>query len=1032
MIKDPFGKEELYIAWMRCRYFIVQDISKFKIYSEINFYDEYIDQIILDLHHRLKNKQYDFSSKQVFLMPKNNGLLRRNSFMEIEDQIVSHAILNFIGKKIDSQFYYWSCANRLPKKKTNFSALTFVPYYKQYNRFLNHTTYKITKGNRWVCETDLVSYYDHIDHDLLTNMLKHHLKDEKYFYITEILIPSYLKSSYFLKGEVKKSDRGIPQGGALACFLSNLYLNELDHEMKTFTNHNYVRYVDDIRILGKTKKEVEKSLLHLQAHLWELGLEINAGKTKVYEIEDDDELEEFREEQKEKLSLLQEDDDEEMYRLFKKYKDIITENENVPLAKGEFKELEKLRKRKVNFAANNLIRKRDPESFPLLLSQMNKSPEKINYFLEKLFYYRFKEKTLNVLDINNSYLDGPYEAYTGAAVANLTNWGIRLWDGVTKFLPSNTGIIELYLLNISKPQKVDPLILTTIINKIFNNLDRANPYLLNSILYHVSRSNMFSVRFKSAIINKIIIKEIYRKSNCGQFIIDAFFKDRTLLEQFQNRSEEKYNFFFEYLRKDYRELYEILIAEDSVEEIVEPTEGYFTLENLQSTFNSLSEIYVFLKKIITLIKDNNYYINNPAFINPKNLWVKTSLYHDMEVKLNPDPVKDRSLYLGAPEDFLDRENVKNEFKISFMIGLITFSLLLKEMGKVNSLNLPYIQFNPYRIWKHNSSEFKVIFSKEIIDSSPAKSSFEELLNIIEKLTKKNPKSRLSIANFDHYSENKKRNEEKTMKFFISHSTKDKGRITPYIDLIQGSERKHKAIIDSHDFTPGNTIKGEIIRQIDESDLVIVFYSKNVVENFKWVIEEVEYSIRSEKPFICVLLDNIPLPPLLKSEEEKLHFVHEESLSIKDIQSFLYKLEGIDVEEINSKLDLGKEDPAYIFIQHLNEKEVPLEMLKEDDKYFNIFDALTKNKDCKLIPSSFTGVYLEGADINASPYRDYINNLKFLELIETQESGSRVEYLKLQNISFHNCIREAKKRYSTEYWKEYFKNAIKLELFKLAK
>ncbi|WP_185183573.1 toll/interleukin-1 receptor domain-containing protein [Priestia endophytica] len=348
------------------------------------------------------------------------------------------------------------------------------------------------------------------------------------------------------------------------------------------------------------------------------------------------------------------------------------------------------------------------------------------------------------------------------------------------------------------------------------------------------------------------------------------------------------------------------------------------------------------------------------------------------------------------------------------------------------MNLPYIQFDPCKIWKNNNSEFKSIFSKDVVDNSPTKSSFKELLNIIKEFTKKNPKSRLSIVNFDQYLESKRRNEEKVMKFFISHSTKDKGRITPYIDLIEGNEKNHKAIIDSHEFTPGNTLKGEITRKIDESDLVIVFYSKNVVENFKWVMEEVEYSIKSEKPFVCVLLDDIPVPPLLKSENEKLHFVHKENVNIKDIQSFLYKLEGMDIEEIKSKLDLRTADPAYTFIQHLNEKEVPLEMLKENDKYFNIFDALTQNKECKLMPASFTRIYLDGANINASPYRDYINELKFLELIETQDSGSKIEHLKLQNINFHNCIREARERYSSEYWKEYFKNAIKVELFKQSK
>ncbi|MCY8850663.1 reverse transcriptase domain-containing protein [Bacillus inaquosorum] len=1033
MVKDPFGKEELYIAWMRCRYSIVQDVTKFKIHSEMSFYDTYIDQIILDLYHRLKNNQYRFSNKQIFLMPKNNGLLRKNSFMEIEDQIVSHAILNFIGRKIDSKFYYWSCANRIPRKKTKFSAPTFIPYFKQYNKFLNHTVYKIKEGNRWVCETDLVSYFDHIDHDLLMNMLKRHLKDETYSYIIEILIPTYLKSFYSLKGESKRSDKGIPQGGSLAYFLSNLYLNELDHKMKEFTKFNYIRYVDDIRILGKTKQEVERSLLHLQAHLWELGLEINAGKTKVYEVEDDEELEEFREEQEDKLSHLQEESDEEMYRLLQQYKDDITKNEKLPQAKGDFKELEKLRKRKINFATNNLIRKGDPASFPLLVSQMETKPEKVTYFLEKLFKYRFKEKKLNVVSINNIYLDRPYETYVGAAIANLYNWNMKLRGGFSKVIPSETGIVELYILNSSKSQKVEAFILTTIINKCINRLERANPYLINSILYHMSRSTGakgrgFSTRFKSVIINKIIEKNIYKVSNCGQFIIDAFLKDASLLELFENSNEKAHINFLDFLRKEYQELYKLLIVKDVQEEIVEPSEGYFTLHSLHSTFNSVKDIFIFLKKVITLIRNDNRYMNNPIFVNPKNLWVKTSLYHDMEVRLNPKPVKDRSLYLSAPEDFFDRQHVKNELKISFMIGLIVFSLLLKEMDKINSLNLISLQFNPKRVWKNNNDEFKTVFSRDFVVKSPIQEGFYELLNIIEKLTKKNPRSRLSILNFNNYLENKKGDEKRIMKFFISHSTKDKGRITPYINLIENNEKKHKAFVDTHEFIPGKSIIGEITKKIDESDIVIVFYSSNVVENFKWVMAEVEYSIQTEKPFVCVLLDDIPVPPLLQGEKEKLHFVHNENVSMEEIQSFLYKLEGIDVEQIKSKLNLDKVEPAYRFIKHLNEKEVsPLNMLLSD-KYFNIFDVLTKSRECKLAPANIFKIHLKGTDINASPYHDIIETLKFYDLIETQDSGSFVTRLKLQNSSFHSCIREAKERYGL-YWMDYFKDAIKIEEYK---
>lgn len=99
MIRDPFGKEELYRAWMKCRYFNFHEISKYKIQTEIEFYDKYINEIVLDLYSNLKSKKFRFYEKQIFLMPKSSGLLRRNTFIAVQDQIVSHAILDFIGKK---------------------------------------------------------------------------------------------------------------------------------------------------------------------------------------------------------------------------------------------------------------------------------------------------------------------------------------------------------------------------------------------------------------------------------------------------------------------------------------------------------------------------------------------------------------------------------------------------------------------------------------------------------------------------------------------------------------------------------------------------------------------------------------------------------------------------------------------------------------------------------------------------------------------------------------------------------------------
>ncbi|MEH1905923.1 MAG: RNA-directed DNA polymerase [Nostoc sp.] len=56
--------------------------------------------------------------------------------------------------------------------------------------------------------------------------------------------------------------RGIPQGSNASDFLANLFLYELDKIM-IGQGYNYVRYVDDIRILGHDKQTVQQGLIFL-------------------------------------------------------------------------------------------------------------------------------------------------------------------------------------------------------------------------------------------------------------------------------------------------------------------------------------------------------------------------------------------------------------------------------------------------------------------------------------------------------------------------------------------------------------------------------------------------------------------------------------------------------------------------------------------------------------------------------------------------------------------------------------------------
>ncbi|XXM70703.1 reverse transcriptase domain-containing protein [Lysinibacillus sphaericus] len=1025
MQKNPFGNEELNIAWMRCRYFCFQEISKFKIDTEIEFYDEYIDTILLDTYNKLKNQEYEFNDKQIFLTPKNSGLLRRSSFIAIQDQIVSHAILNYIGKKLDSKFYYWNCANRIIKKTTNYRSQTFIPYIKQYNKFLNQTVHKIGKGNQWVCETDIVSYFDHIDHEILLSKIKRELKNEKYSYITDMLMPSFLKSGYTYNGDKESTIKGIPQGGALSYFLSNVYLNDLDHKMKDYTTYKYLRYVDDIRIMGQTKEEVEDFLLQLQAWLWELGLEINSGKTKIYKIEEDKNLEDFKQEQSEKLSKISFGNDTKTKKI-NKFRSIIESNKVFNSSpKEEFTELVKLRNRKVNFSISNLIKNNDPSAFPLLVEQLEDKTEKASYLLEKLYPYRFKEKKLDVVATNISFLNRPYEAFKGVTLVNLLEWNLITYEEINKYIPSKSGIIELHLIN--QNRVVDPLIIRTIINKIFNRLELTNPYLINSILFKLANYNKFSVKYRMLFISKLIRAQVYKNINCTHFIANALIKDKVLWREFKNSPNGEIIEFNKYLKDNNQELYEMINADDENQLIVRPSQGYNTWESFHKSLNSINDIFILLRLLIVAVSKNKQYLENPEYIQPRNIWIKYSIYNNFDIVLNPNPIKYKRLVFATPEDHLDKENIDRENKVSFIIGMIIFSTLLNSMEDVYKLYIPYLQFNPIKIWEKNRNLFKDNFCYQLVKTSPNKEVIKEVLNIIQELTKKNPKTRLKISNFNKFITNKQEKGDKKMKFFISHSTRDKGRLNIFTSLIENLG--HKVIIDHENFRYGQVISDEIKRYIEESDIVIVFYSENVAEKPKWIFEEIAYSIDINKPFVCVMLDDIPLPDILKTNNEKLYFKHNEGTTTQEIEVFIHKLNGSEFEEIKTKVNINSFNPSYTFIQYLRSIEsFDLSILKEK-KQLEIIDALTKGPDpLSQIPVKLVNRYLKGADINASNYKEDISLLKYFDIVETIDNGDKISSIKITNNDFYKAIYEAKKNFSP-YWKEYFINAIEVELLK---
>jgi RNA-directed DNA polymerase len=83
---------------------------------------------------------------------------------------------------------------------------------------------------------------------------------------------------------------GTPQGGVISPVLANLFMHyAFDEWMKRkHPNNPWARYADDAVIHGRTLKEAEALLIHLEERFTECHLELNREKTRIVYCRDDD------------------------------------------------------------------------------------------------------------------------------------------------------------------------------------------------------------------------------------------------------------------------------------------------------------------------------------------------------------------------------------------------------------------------------------------------------------------------------------------------------------------------------------------------------------------------------------------------------------------------------------------------------------------------------------------------------------------------------------------------------------------------
>jgi RNA-directed DNA polymerase len=134
-------------------------------------------------------------------------------------------------------------------------------------------------NNIFVFRTDVKSYYESINHEILLDKLSVYIKDKAVMN----LLAQYLKRSVESGGLFKDIKQGISSGCPLSPIISSFYLVELDKEMEG-KNVYYRRYMDDIIVLSPSRWKLRKAIKTVNQHFEKLKLKQHPDKTTIGRI----------------------------------------------------------------------------------------------------------------------------------------------------------------------------------------------------------------------------------------------------------------------------------------------------------------------------------------------------------------------------------------------------------------------------------------------------------------------------------------------------------------------------------------------------------------------------------------------------------------------------------------------------------------------------------------------------------------------------------------------------------------------------
>lgn len=167
----------------------------------------------------------------------------------LEELVVQHCVVNALKPLFTKGMYEHSYAS-IPHRGAH-----------QGKKVIEKWVRRRKRDTKYILKMDIHHFFDNVPHSILKAKLSKYIKDE-------LMLDLLFKI-------IDVTDKGIPLGFYTSQWFSNWYLQELDHYIKEILHAEfYIRYMDDMVIMGRNKKKLHQMRMEISKYLNRLGLSL--------------------------------------------------------------------------------------------------------------------------------------------------------------------------------------------------------------------------------------------------------------------------------------------------------------------------------------------------------------------------------------------------------------------------------------------------------------------------------------------------------------------------------------------------------------------------------------------------------------------------------------------------------------------------------------------------------------------------------------------------------------------------------------